>query len=463
MKQEGRDAANAGGPMNGGEAESAGGPMSRRRFCKTAALGLGGFALSAYAGDRKAWAEEPGPLPPPIVTENSTEICLNSRVSRHSGLGGTATDQQISNVLWAAGKAPVMGSFRTIYLKTPNATYIYHPEDHSLEYYSSDTVSNAFRINYDREYDFDAGVSYVLALWASVSLWTGTASQVASCPQMSDLNFGIASVPGLTDELVAVSSDASLPDPITDGRNKLELVLSNLRLRDTFRTDLDLTPEYLSQVLWAGYGCTAHWTANWRGGLTVPSWMADYFLTNRVYVVSDRVSRFCNRVGSDLTTRDHRLELVQDADVREGVREALPGLPEAPCYVLLCLTEAGLATWYQRLETGFVAGGMLLQSGAMGLRCAFKVALSPAQQADLQQITQIPGSDYPHALVAVGHAPADLDGDGDVDTDDFGAFEGCMDGPAAGTGPGCEPADFDTDTDVDLADFSEFQRQFGDG
>jgi hypothetical protein len=95
---------------------------------------------------------------------------MNSRTSRHSGLSGTATDQQIANVLWAAGRAPVTGAFRTLYLKTRNATYIYRPENHSLEYYSSATVTNAFRINYDRERDFDAGVSYVLALWASVSL-----------------------------------------------------------------------------------------------------------------------------------------------------------------------------------------------------------------------------------------------------------------------------------------------------
>jgi hypothetical protein len=380
--------------------------MPRRGFCKAAALGVGGFVLGGYLGEKRAKAEEPGPLLPPIVTGNSTEICLNSRVSRHSGLTGTATDQQIANVLWAAGRAPVTGSYRTIYLKTANCTYIYHPEDHSLEYYSDETVSNAFRINYDRERDFDAGVSYVLALWESVSLWTGTQSQLASCPQMRDLNFGIASVPGLTSELVAVSSDSSLPDPETDGQNSLEEVISGLRLRDRFHPPGDLTDSQLSQLLWAGYGCTAHWTANGRGGLTVPSWVAEYFLTGRIYVVHDKVWRYCSRTGSDLRTRDHRLELVQDADVREQVKQALPGIPQASCYVLLCLTQSGLGTWYQRLETGFVAGGILAQAGAIDLGCNFKAALSAQEQADLQQITQIPASDYPHAVVAVGRTPS---------------------------------------------------------
>ena len=59
-----------------------------------------------------------GALPEPIVTENSVEICLNSRYSQHS-LTGTATEQQISNVVWAAGKAPFTGTHRDIYIATP--------------------------------------------------------------------------------------------------------------------------------------------------------------------------------------------------------------------------------------------------------------------------------------------------------------------------------------------------------
>lgn len=434
------------------------GALSRRRFCKVAAAGLGGFAMGGYLSSRKAWAEGAGPLLPPVITGRSAELCMNSRVSRHSGLTGTATDQQISNVLWAAGRAPFVGSYRTILLKTHNATYIYHPAEHALEYYASGTVTNALRINYERELDFDAGVSYVLALWAAVSLWSGTSSQVASCPQMSDLNFGINTVPGLTSQLVAVSSNGSLPDPVTDGANHLEEVLADLRLWDRFRTDLDLTPQRLSQILWAGYGCTPHTTANSRAGLTVPSWVADYFLTNRIYVVDARVSRYCNRVGTNLATRDHRLDLVQDADVRAALRQALPDLPAAPCYVLLCLTATGLNTWYHKLETGFAAGGMLLQAGALGLGCAFKAGLSTAEQQALQQITQIPTADYPHAVVALGHAPADLDGDGDVDHEDMHALGDCMTGPETPAGPGCTPADLDGDGDVDLADFADLRQ-----
>ncbi len=376
--------------------------MTRRTFVRSAAAGVGGLALgNCLVGSGIVWAEGPGPLLPPIVTGHSPEICLNSRLSYHSGLAGTATDQQISNVLWAAGKAPITGGFRTIYLKTAHGTYIYHPEDHSLELYSTGTVTNAFRLDYDRQLDFDAGVSYQLALMESVSLWTGTSSQLRSCPQQADLNFGIGTVGGLTTTCVAVSSDASLPSPQTNSSVGLEEILSGLTLQMVF-APTDVTPAQLSQLLWAGYGCTPHWTSNGRGGLTVPSWIAEYFLTGRIYVVQDKVWRYCNRTGANLATRDHRLELVQDADVRAGVRQALPGLPAAPCYVLLCLNQTGLATWYCRLETGFAAGGILVQAAAGGLACHFRAPLSPQEQADLQQITHIPATDYPHALVAVG-------------------------------------------------------------
>ncbi len=396
-------------------------------------------------------------MPPPLVTGRSVEICLTSRVSRHSGLTGTATTQQVANVLWAAGKAPVTGSYRTIYFKDRTGTYIYRPQTHSLEYYSSGTVTNAFRINYECERDFDAGLSYVLALWASVSLWTGTSSQLASCPQQSDLNFGINTVPGLTSQLVAVSSNGTLPNPVTDGSNQLEEVLARVHVARRFRTEPDLSLPQLSQLLWAGYGCTPHTTANSRAGLTVPSLVAEYFLTNRIYVVNERVLRYCNRQGSNLATRDHRTELVQEADVRAAIRQALADLPAAPCYILLCLTQAGLGVWYQRLETGFVAGGILLQATALGLGCAFKAALSAGEQSALKQITQIPAGDYPHAVVAVGYQAADLDSDGGIDTDDLDRLAQCLGGPGAGVNPGCAPADVDSDGDVDLADLAGLQ------
>jgi hypothetical protein len=54
--------------------------------------------------------------------------------------------------------------------------------------------------------------------------------------------------------------------------------------------------------------------------------------------------------------------------------------------------------------------------------------------------------------------PGDVDGDGDVDTGDYAAFENCSSGPAVPAAAGCEAFDFDADSDVDQADFGVFQR-----
>ncbi|MCP4248681.1 MAG: energy-coupling factor transporter transmembrane protein EcfT [bacterium] len=54
----------------------------------------------------------------------------------------------------------------------------------------------------------------------------------------------------------------------------------------------------------------------------------------------------------------------------------------------------------------------------------------------------------------------DSDGDGDVDLDDFAAFDTCLAGPDAGLGTGCDCFDADADGDNDLLDFAEFQVSF---
>jgi len=52
----------------------------------------------------------------------------------------------------------------------------------------------------------------------------------------------------------------------------------------------------------------------------------------------------------------------------------------------------------------------------------------------------------------------DFDRDGDVDRNDFTAFESCASGPGVPCASGCENQDFDSDNDVDQADFAIFQR-----
>ena len=58
------------------------------------------------------------------------------------------------------------------------------------------------------------------------------------------------------------------------------------------------------------------------------------------------------------------------------------------------------------------------------------------------------------------HVFGDIDGDGDVDSDDFALFAGCMSGPGTVHPMNCQDADLDEDVDVDVTDFAEFQRLF---
>ena len=75
-------------------------------------------------------------------------------------------------------------------------------------------------------------------------------------------------------------------------------------------------------------------------------------------VDKDGVSGYHNRnPGSDLATRDHRIERIWAGDVRDGLRTAVRNLPDVPCYVVLCMDEEDMAKWYAHLETGFAAGG----------------------------------------------------------------------------------------------------------
>jgi hypothetical protein len=352
--------------------------------------------------------ESKNSLPEPIFTGKSVELCLNSRYSEHNPTG-TASDQQLSNILWAAGKAPVTGAFRDIYVATSTATYLYDPSHNSLSWYSKDIADRgAFVINYERELNFDAGLSYMPAILASVSLWGSTESSVSSCPMRSNLYFGVQDVRGLTSELVAHSSvpegdDGWLPDPKTAGDDAIETVLANLKYTGNFN-QTNLSRQQISQILWAGYGCTPHLSANGRMGLTVPSAMAKYYLTGTIYLVNENgVYRYHNRnPDTDLTTRDHRIERINSDDVRDSLRSAVSGLSQAPCYVILCLEPSAVGQEFAQLEAGFVASNMLIQASAIDLGCYFKTKLTSGEQEAIQNATSIPSSHIPQVVISLG-------------------------------------------------------------
>jgi hypothetical protein len=123
----------------------------------------------------------------------------------------------------------------------------------------------------------------------------------------------------------------------------------------------------------------------------MPSWCAEYYLTENIYVVDqDGVSRYHNRnPGSDLTTRDYRLELIRAGDVRDGLRVAVRDLPDALFYVVLCPDAEDVDKWYARLKTGFAAGNMLLQGSTLGMGCLFTTELSGDAQVEIREVTHL--------------------------------------------------------------------------
>ncbi|MCX9081093.1 MAG: hypothetical protein OIN83_02730 [Candidatus Methanoperedens sp.] len=207
----------------------------------------------------------------------------------------------------------------------PQGRYHYDPGNNSLSKRSSGNSDEAaFVLDYDGKPGFDAGVSYMFAILESVSIWNGTKSQLVSCPKQEKLYFGIMDVEGVTDKLAVRSSDGSLPNPKTRGNNSIHDVIQDLKYSSEFKKE-DISLEDLSQILWAGYGNTPHMTYNGRGGLRVPSWYADFYLTGNIYIVKqDGVFRYHNRnPDDDLATRDHRLEKIKNDDVRTFLRSGI--------------------------------------------------------------------------------------------------------------------------------------------
>jgi hypothetical protein len=327
---------------------------------------------------------------------------------------------------------PVVGSYRDIYALTPTGTFLYDPNGHSLKWYSGEVTSEgAFSIRYEAELAFDAGVMYMPAMLASVSLCNSTEAAMACCPKglglpKTRLFFGVQAGKGLTSAPAVRSSvpqgqSGWLPDPSSAGTDSLEEVVANLKYTDSF-AQTNLTPQQVSQILWAGYGCTAHTTTNGKAGLTVPSAYANYYLTRSIYIVKeDGVYRYLNRNPPTNTgTKDHKIEPVvaaadsrgkppadpQPADPRLRLQSAVAGLPQAPCYVILCLDSANTGQEFAQLETGFIAGSMLLQASALGLGCHFTPKLTASDRKNIQTATNIPTSHVPQAIVSIGPAGA---------------------------------------------------------
>lgn len=364
-------------------------------------------------------------LPAPVVNPNSFEIVANSRYSSHSGFTSSLSRQVLANVLWAMHRAPSLGgAYREYYVATPQNVYTYDPAGHVLNVHLAGnhrySSNSAFEIGIAVPRPEDAGLAIEAGLLAGVAFWSRGSGSVAQCPMAFAANYansnwnpvhtiqmvnvyGLATLTGLTDSCVARSSDSTLPRPRTDGPDTFEVALADLGQDTVFDAAMP-TLANLSQLLWAGYGVTPHMPMSKRG-LTVPSAVANYYLTRRIYLAADTaVFRYHNRIppGTNQATSDHRLERVTSGDRRNQLRAACPRLPAtAPAYIVLSVADTTNA--WQTMEPGFVALHYLVQARLLGLAGHILAPLTTAERSAIQTALGMPAADYPVLVFSAGN------------------------------------------------------------
>ena len=381
-------------------------------------------------------------LPGPVYHAWSFEQLSNSRYSVHTGFDDSLPQQVMANVLWAMSRAPRAGSeYREFYVATRDNVYRYDPSSFRL------TVHRAGDFRYNSGSAFEVGVAAGRPEAAGMAIQAGllagaafrgprvgdqgsgvggqgSGAEVVSCPmqwaadhadgdwkpnhpiQMVDV-FGRAASEPLDTLCAARSSDSSLPLPHVVGPDTFEAVVADLRQDSSF-SPVGLSLENVSQLCWAAYGVTPHLTYNRRQGVTVPTAGANYYLTGRIYVVDqDGVERYHNRLppGTDLATRDHRLERMAAGDRRPQLREASPRIPgSAPAYFVVCVPDT--AADQVMMEAGFAGYQLLAQARALGLSGFLVVPLDRSERRAIAVALSLPSGHVPALVFACGEAAA---------------------------------------------------------
>jgi hypothetical protein len=392
-----------------------------------------GFSVRAASLPGSVWAES---LPGPVRHSYSFEQLTNSRYSVHAGFDDSLPAQVMANVLWTMSRAPRVGSgYRDFYVATPDNVYRYDPSSFRLTIQRAGdhryNSGSAFEVGVAADRLEEAGMAIQAGLLAGAA-FRGDVPEVVSCPMQwavdhaavewkpdhriqmvnvygraaSARSYGGKATP-LDTLCVARSSDSSLPLPHVVGPDTFEAVMADLHQDSSFNP-VELSQENVSQLCWAAYGVTPHLTYNRRQGLTVPSAMANYYLTDRIYVVGGyEVSRYHNRpaVGSGTATRDHRLERIAVGDRRPQLRAASERIPgSAPSYFVVCVPDT--ASSPAMMEAGFAGFQLLAQARALGLAGLLVAPLSRAERRAIASALELPDGHVPALVFACGEAGA---------------------------------------------------------
>jgi len=398
--------------------------MDRRRFLKILLAGTAGTVLNrSYGRPFAGLLTGTRYLPPPQVNTYSSEIVMNSRRSYHSGYSGALSDQVLANILWACARAPMIGAGRIIYAARTDNVYRYDPVAHDIVLHLAGNHMSesacAFEVGVAADLAEDAGAALGYGALAVEAFWLTTSSQPIGIPkesartnaqnnwspaltiQMVNCHGLMGTVSGITNQLVALSSDGTLPNPSTDGATLLENGLANLRYGSEFSSTA-LTLNELSQLAWASYGNTPHTASGGKAALTVASAVANYYLTARIYIVRpEGVERYhIRQTSGSQTTRDHRIERMTTGDRRPQLRSAIARLPQnAPAYIVYC---AQTASRYQSIESGYAASGALLQATSLNLQGHFTANFSASERTAISTALGIPAADLALEIFSAG-------------------------------------------------------------
>jgi hypothetical protein len=376
-------------------------------------------------------------LPAPVQHEHSFELLSNSRYSVHSGFTDSLPGQVLANVLWAMARAPRLGE-RELYVARRDNVWRYDDAAHVLRLHKAGdqryNSGSAFEVGVTAKRHEDAGMAVQAGLLAGTAFRTSEGGDVVSCPMkwaadFANANwspdepilmvnvFGRAKAKPLDPTCVAISSDTSLDQPRTEGRESYEKLLTELHQDSTFGAGA-VSDEALSQLLWAAYGPTPHVVSGGKAGLTVPSAVAGYPLTARIYAVTpEAVSRYANRAGAgtNFATRDHRLQTVFRGDRRADLALASSRLPgSAPLYVVVAVGDTG--SYRDMQEAGFGAVQLLAQARSLGLAGWLTAGLSRFERSRIAAALDLPEGDLPAVVFACGEpASALTDGGSDAE------------------------------------------------
>ena len=192
-----------------------------------------------------------------------------------------------------------------------------------------------------------------------------------------------------------------LPEPRLDGDVSLEASIRERRsVRDFSNRPLSLAD--VGQLLWAAQGITSR-----DGGRAAPSAGALYPL--ELYLVAGNIESLPAGLYRYLP-RGHRLQHVADGDFRDALGRAALGqawVRRAPAVLVIAAVYersarkyGQRARRYTRIETGHAAQNVYLQAVALEVGT---VIVGAFDDAEVQQVLDLPGDHAPLALMPVGH------------------------------------------------------------